>query len=84
MTRLRETLPKNGQLNLMINILKALPGEINKDDNNYKQVFPKKNLFFHEYLTPHSYLDNNSHTSCLFEILKFIYSTKNTLTSIIL
>ena len=32
--RLRETLPKNGQLNSMNNILKTLPGDINKD--NYK------------------------------------------------
>ena len=60
----------------MINILKALSGEINKDDYNYKQVFPKKNLFFHEYLTPHSYLDNNSHTSCLFEILIIYFQHK--------
>lgn len=39
---LRETLLKNGQLNSMNNILKALPGEINKDDYKCQHKFFKR------------------------------------------
>ena len=70
----------------MTNILKALSGEINKDDYKSRHKFFQErasNLFTHEYLTPHLYLDINSHASCLFEIFKLFAAAKSTLRSII-
>ena len=55
----------------MINILKTLSAEINKDDYKCKLKFfqkrVKKDSFIHEYLTLNSYVDINSNTSRLFE-----------------
>ena len=55
----------------MINILKTLSAEINKDDYKCKLKFfqkrVKKDSFIHEYLTLKSYVDINSNTSRLFE-----------------
>ena len=58
----------------MINQMKTLPGEINKDDYKCQNKFFQERVkvsFIHEYLAPQSYSDINSHTSCFFEIFKF-------------
>lgn len=64
--------------------MKTLSGEINKADYKCKhEFFPKRvtDSFIYENLTPKSYSNINSHTSCTFEILNLTAIAKSIVTS---
>ena len=73
-TRLRETLQKHDQLNLMSSMLKTLSREINIDNYKCKLKFSQKrtrNPFIHKYSTLKLCSETASQTSRLLEIFKF-------------